>query len=143
MRGVGRGEVRGGGGERGDIKQITAHSNPYSSFSLSFCPLCIRRGFDKKFSTWLCRTNTLAHFMLFCVEQSTMLPYAKYSIFIQVKYFYLFFLQKKPGYKKSLKYVLILTDSLNCCTCVLYTQINNLAPVSNVNASIKIPMKSI
>jgi hypothetical protein len=29
-------------GERGDMKQITAHSNPYSSFSLSFCPLCIR-----------------------------------------------------------------------------------------------------
>ncbi len=48
MRGVGRGE--GGGGERGDMKQITAHSNPYSSFSLSFCPLCIRRGFDKNFA---------------------------------------------------------------------------------------------
>jgi hypothetical protein len=33
------------------MKQITAHSNPYSSFSLSFFPLCIRRGFDKKFRT--------------------------------------------------------------------------------------------
>ncbi len=50
MRGVGRGEVGGGGGERGGMKQITAHSNPYSSFSLSFCPLCIRRGFDKNFA---------------------------------------------------------------------------------------------
>jgi hypothetical protein len=28
--------------------QITAHSNPYSSFSLSFFPLCVRRGFDEK-----------------------------------------------------------------------------------------------
>jgi hypothetical protein len=37
-----RGEGRGG------MKQITAHSNPYSSFSLSFFPLCIRRGFDEK-----------------------------------------------------------------------------------------------
>ena len=55
MRGVGRGEV--GGGRGGDMKQITAHSNPYSSFSLSFCPLCIRRGLDKKFRTWPCRTE--------------------------------------------------------------------------------------
>ncbi len=46
--------------------------------------------------------NTLAHFMLFCVEQSTM-PYAKYSIFIQVKYFYLFFLQKETLPQKILK----------------------------------------
>jgi hypothetical protein len=38
-------------GERGDMKQITAHSNPYSSFSLSFFPLCIWQGFDKKFRT--------------------------------------------------------------------------------------------
>ncbi len=29
---------------------IQAHSNPYSSFSLSFCPLCIRRGFDENFA---------------------------------------------------------------------------------------------
>jgi hypothetical protein len=28
--------------------QITAHSNPHSSFSLSFFPLCVRRGFDEK-----------------------------------------------------------------------------------------------
>ncbi len=42
MRGVGSGEVGGGEG-RGGVKQITAHSNPYSSFSLSFCPLCIGR----------------------------------------------------------------------------------------------------
>ncbi len=35
---------------RGDMQQITAHSNPYSSFSLSFCPLCIRRGFYKSFA---------------------------------------------------------------------------------------------
>ncbi len=47
-RNVGRRE--GGGGGRGDMQQITAHSNPYSSFSLSFCPLCIRRGFDKSFA---------------------------------------------------------------------------------------------
>ncbi len=45
--------------ERGDMKQITAHSNPYSSFSLSFRPLCIRRGFDEKFRTWLCRTHLI------------------------------------------------------------------------------------
>ncbi len=36
--------------EGGDMQQITAHSNPYSSFSLSFCSLCIRRGFDKNFA---------------------------------------------------------------------------------------------
>ena len=42
----GEGRVR--GGERGGMKQITAHSNPHSSFSLSFFPLCIRRGFDEK-----------------------------------------------------------------------------------------------
>ncbi len=28
--------------------QITAHGNPHSSFSLSFFPLCVRRGFDEK-----------------------------------------------------------------------------------------------
>jgi hypothetical protein len=38
----GRGERRGGMG------QITAHSNPHSSFSLSFFPLCVWRGFDEK-----------------------------------------------------------------------------------------------
>ncbi len=27
--------------------QITAHSNPHSSFSLSFFPLCVQRGFDE------------------------------------------------------------------------------------------------
>jgi hypothetical protein len=32
------------------MQQITARSNPYFSFSLSFCPLCIRRGFDKNFA---------------------------------------------------------------------------------------------
>jgi hypothetical protein len=38
-----------GGGERmGGAGQITAHSNPHSSFSLSFFPLCVRRGFDEK-----------------------------------------------------------------------------------------------
>jgi hypothetical protein len=40
----------GGGSWRGDMKQITAHSNPRSSFSLSFYPLCIRGGFDKNFA---------------------------------------------------------------------------------------------
>jgi hypothetical protein len=30
------------------MRQITANSNPYSSFSLSFFPLCVRRGFDDK-----------------------------------------------------------------------------------------------
>ncbi len=43
---AGGGKLEGEG--RGDMKQITAHSNPYSSFSLSFFPLCIRRGFDEK-----------------------------------------------------------------------------------------------
>ncbi len=43
MRGVGgRGERRAG------VGQITAHGDPCSSFSLSFFPLCVRRGFDKK-----------------------------------------------------------------------------------------------
>jgi hypothetical protein len=37
----------GRGGEGGGLQQITAHSNSYPYFSLSFCPLCIRRGFDK------------------------------------------------------------------------------------------------
>ncbi len=36
------------GERRGGMRQITAHSNPYSSFSLSFCQLFIRRGFDEK-----------------------------------------------------------------------------------------------
>jgi hypothetical protein len=35
---------------RGDLQQITAHSNSYPSFSSSFCPLCIRQGFDKNFA---------------------------------------------------------------------------------------------
>ncbi len=38
------------GGERGDMQQITAYSNSHPSFSLYFCPLCIRRGFDKNFA---------------------------------------------------------------------------------------------
>jgi hypothetical protein len=38
----------GGEGGEGGVGQITAHSNPHSSFSLSFFPLCIRRGFDEK-----------------------------------------------------------------------------------------------
>jgi hypothetical protein len=43
MRGVGeRGERRVG------VGQITAHGNPYSSFSLSFFSLCVRQGFDEK-----------------------------------------------------------------------------------------------
>jgi hypothetical protein len=41
----------GGGGEGGGSQQITAHSNSYPSFSSSFCPLCIRRGFDKNFAS--------------------------------------------------------------------------------------------
>jgi hypothetical protein len=44
MRGVGGGK----GERRGGMGQITAHSNPHSSFSLSFFPLCVRRGFDEK-----------------------------------------------------------------------------------------------
>ena len=43
MHGVGGREER-----RGGVGQITAHSNPYSSFSLSFFPLCVRGGFDEK-----------------------------------------------------------------------------------------------
>jgi hypothetical protein len=43
------GEGEEGGREgKGGVKQITAHSNPYSSFSLSFFSLCIRRGFNEK-----------------------------------------------------------------------------------------------
>jgi hypothetical protein len=39
----------GGRGERmGGMGQITAHGNPHSSFSLSFFPLCVQRGFDEK-----------------------------------------------------------------------------------------------
>ncbi len=44
----GEGEEGGGGEGKGGMKQITAHSNPCFSFSLSFFPLCIRRGFDEK-----------------------------------------------------------------------------------------------
>jgi hypothetical protein len=36
------------GERRGGLGQITAHSNPHSSFSLSFFPLCVLRGFDEK-----------------------------------------------------------------------------------------------
>jgi hypothetical protein len=43
-----RGKV--GEEERGNLQQIKAHSNSYSSFSSSFCPLSIRRGFDKNFA---------------------------------------------------------------------------------------------
>jgi hypothetical protein len=49
MRYVGKGGG-GGGGEGGDLQQITAPSNSYLSFFLSFCPLCILRGFDKNFT---------------------------------------------------------------------------------------------
>ncbi len=38
----------GEGGRRTGVGQITAHSNPYSSFSSSSFPLCVRRGFDEK-----------------------------------------------------------------------------------------------
>ncbi len=40
----------GGGGRRAGVGQITAHSNPYSSFSLSSFPLCVRRGSMKNFA---------------------------------------------------------------------------------------------
>ncbi len=43
---------------RGDMKQITAHSNPYSSFSLSFFPLCIGQGFDEKIPHVAVQNNT-------------------------------------------------------------------------------------
>ncbi len=49
----------GGGGRQGGggcSQQIATHNNLYSSFSLSFCPLCIRRGFDEKFAH-SCRTE--------------------------------------------------------------------------------------
>ncbi len=54
-----------GGGGGGDLQQITAHSNSCPSFSLSFCPLCIRRGFDKNFARssaeqTLCKTHSCA-----------------------------------------------------------------------------------
>ncbi len=38
----------GGRKRRGGVGQITAHSNPHSSFSLSFFPLCVRREFNEK-----------------------------------------------------------------------------------------------
>ena len=52
----GEGKKEGGEG-RGGMKQITGHSNPYSSFSLSFFSLCVRRGFDEKFCFQQCRTE--------------------------------------------------------------------------------------
>jgi hypothetical protein len=48
-----------GGGRRVGVGQITAHSNPYSSFSSSSFPLCVRRGFDEKFCFQQCRTPTV------------------------------------------------------------------------------------
>jgi hypothetical protein len=58
-------DVQRGGGEvgveeGGDLQQITAHSNPHSSFSSSFCPLCIRRGFDKNFAR-----SSAEHFLIY------------------------------------------------------------------------------
>ncbi len=44
MRGVGGGRRE----RRGGMGQITARSNPHSSFSLFFFLLCVRRGFDEK-----------------------------------------------------------------------------------------------
>jgi hypothetical protein len=38
-----------GGGEVWEGEGLL-YSSPHSSFSLSFCPLCIRRGFDEKFA---------------------------------------------------------------------------------------------
>jgi hypothetical protein len=49
------GRERGEGGEAGE-QQMRAPGNPYSSFSSSSPSLCIRRGFDKKFCFWQCRT---------------------------------------------------------------------------------------
>ncbi len=45
----GGGEKGGKGGEEGLLTADNNNSNSNSSFSLSFCPLCIRKGFDKKF----------------------------------------------------------------------------------------------
>ncbi len=47
----------GGGGRRVGVGQITAHSNPCSSFSLSSFPLCIRQGFDENFCFQQCNTE--------------------------------------------------------------------------------------
>ncbi len=56
----------GGGGEEGrrraGVGQITAHSNPYSSFSSSSFPLCVRRGFDEKFCFQQRRTGPLHYY---------------------------------------------------------------------------------
>ena len=53
----------GGGGEGGREAgegQIRAPSNPYSYFSSSSYPLCIRRGFDEKFCFQQCRTQPIS-----------------------------------------------------------------------------------
>ena len=39
-------------------QQIRALGNPHSSFSSSSSSLCIRRGFDNKFRSRQCRTNS-------------------------------------------------------------------------------------
>ncbi len=94
----------GGGGEgerRVGVGQITAHGNPSSSFSLYFFPLCVRQGFDEKFSFQQCRTNFNSHerkddiylqprfsknAILSCL---TCLEYQKLLVFIEFLYYIL------------------------------------------------------
>ncbi len=72
--------------------------------------------------------------MLFCVEQSTgtMLPYAKYSIFIQVKYFYmyLFILQKKLGYKE---FLIFQDDTSKATRGIIFASIVHVPKISFTN----------
>ncbi len=68
--------------------QITAHSNPYSSFSLSFFPLCVRRGFDVKLLL------SAAQYSIFNLEKKatkliTMTIHYYSTLFV---YFYLIYL---------------------------------------------------
>jgi hypothetical protein len=56
--------ARGGRGEGGEVveQQIRALGNPCSSFSSSSSSLCIRQGFDNKFHSRQCRTDSVTRF---------------------------------------------------------------------------------
>ena len=74
----------GGEGERrGGMGQITAHGNPHSSFSLSFFPLCVQRGFDEKFCFRQC--STVANFPPISTIPAVNLPPVPLVSLISVK----------------------------------------------------------